>query len=298
MNLYQVSGDTQGNVAVMPALLHESKSMLAEQSSATAALDRDRLISDHLPMVRLIARRMHARLPQHVELEELVSAGTVGLIDAVQKFDQRKQVQFRSYAQFRIRGAIVDYLRTLDWSPRELRRKARGVEEAISLLTARLGRTPAEGEIAAELGLPLKAYQQLLGELKSLDVGSLNVERGQEGGEEELAYIPGPESDSPLFRLMQGEMRERVAAAIDDLPEKERIVLSLRYFEDLSMKEIGAVLGVVESRASQIHTSAILGSAPRWRQRGRTSQAAGAVKLPVGPLKCVACPVLLNRSLR
>ena len=157
----------------------------------TVDLERERMLLEHLPTVRYIARRIHERLPQHVELDDLVSAGVVGLIDAFSKFDHTKKVQFKSYAQFRIRGAILDSLRTLDWSPRELRRKGRAVEEAIRALTQRLGRAPAEQEIATDLGLELTEYQQLLGDLKGLEIGSLHVERTEDSGDEELAYIPG-----------------------------------------------------------------------------------------------------------
>ena len=224
----------------------------------TVDLERERMLLEHLPTVRYIARRIHERLPQHVELDDLVSAGVVGLIDAFSKFDHTKKVQFKSYAQFRIRGAILDSLRTLDWSPRELRRKGRAVEEAIRALTQRLGRAPAEQEIATDLGLELTEYQQLLGDLKGLEIGSLHVERTEDSGDEELAYIPGSPEDDPLFRCLQSEMRERLAGAIDGLPEKERLVLTLYHYEGLTMKEIGQMLGVVESRVSQIHSSAVL----------------------------------------
>lgn len=220
--------------------------------------EREQLLLEHMPMVRFVARKIHERLPQHVDLEDLVSAGVIGLIDALNKFDDRKQVQFRSYAQFRVRGAILDSLRVLDWSPRELRRRGREVEEAIRSLTHRLGRTPGEQEIADELRLGLGAYQQLLGDLKSLEIGSLHAERNEDSGDEELSYIPGAPEEDPLFRCLEGEMKRRVAEAIDGLPEKERLVLTLYYYEELTMKEIGLTLGVVESRVSQIRSSAVL----------------------------------------
>jgi RNA polymerase sigma factor for flagellar operon FliA len=219
---------------------------------------RDQMLLEHLPTVRYLARRIHERLPQHVELEDLVSAGVVGLIDAFSKFDHTKQVQFKSYAQFRIRGAILDSLRTLDWSPRELRRKGRAVEEAIRSVTQKLGRVPSEPEIAHEMDLGLNEYQQLLGELKGLEIGSLHLERTEDSGDEELTYIPGAPEDDPLFRCLQGEMKQRLTDAIEDLPEKERMVLTLYYYEELTMKEIGLTLGVVESRVSQIHSSAVV----------------------------------------
>jgi RNA polymerase sigma factor for flagellar operon FliA len=220
--------------------------------------DRDQLLLEHLPTVRYLARRIHERLPQHVELDDLISAGIVGLIDAFAKFDHTKKVQFKSYAQFRIRGAILDSLRTLDWSPRELRRKGRAVEEAIRSVTQRLGRVPTEQEIAHEMKLELTEYQQLLGELKGLEIGSLHLERSEDSGDEELSYIPGSPQEDPLFRCLQGEMKQRLADAIEELPEKERMVLTLYYYEELTMKEIGLTLGVVESRISQLHSSAVV----------------------------------------
>src|SRR5438105_2115040 len=152
---------------------------ITEDGSST---ERDLVLMEHLPTVRYLARRIHERLPQHVELDDLVSAGVVGLIDAFSKFDHTKKVQLKSYAQFRIRGAILDSLRTLDWSPRELRRKGRAVEEAIRALTQRLGRAPAEQEIAEEMGFTLGNYQQLLGDLKGLEIGSLHVGRPDDSG--------------------------------------------------------------------------------------------------------------------
>jgi RNA polymerase sigma factor for flagellar operon FliA len=220
--------------------------------------EQEHVLLEHLPMVRFLARRIHERLPQHVEIEDLVSAGVVGLMDAFSKFDPAKKVQFRSYAQFRIRGAILDSLRTLDWGPRELRRKGRAVEEGIRTLTARLGRPPGEAEVAAELGLDLDAYQQLLGDLKGLEIGTLHVERNEDSGEEELAYVPGRPEEDPLFCCLRGELEQRLTDAIAHLPERERLVMTLYYYEEMTMREIGLALGVVESRVSQVHASAVV----------------------------------------
>jgi RNA polymerase sigma factor for flagellar operon FliA len=226
---------------------------------AAIALSREeeRVLLEHLPTVRFLARRIHDRLPHHVDLEDLVSAGVVGLMDALAKFDPEKKVQFRSYAQFRIRGAILDSLRTLDWSPRELRRKGREANEALHALTARLRRTPTESEVAQQMGLELSEYQQLLGDLKGLEVGTLNIERNEDSGDEELAYVPGKPDEDPLFRCLRGEMENRLAEAIAGLPERERLVMTLYYYEEMTMREIGLALGVVESRVSQIHASAV-----------------------------------------
>src|ERR1700734_1969940 len=249
-----------------------------EGSSAT---ERDLLLMEHLPTVRYLARRIHERLPQHVELDDLVSAGVVGLIDAFSKFDHKKKVQFKSYAQFRIRGAILDSLRTLDWSPRELRRKGRAVEEAIRSLTARAGHAPGEPEVAVEMGLSLEEYQQLLGDLKGLEIGTLHMERNEDSGEEELAYVPGRPDEDPLFRCLRGELEDRLTAAISHLPERERLVMTLYYYEEMTMREIGLALGVVESRISQVHASAVvhLRAALRDLATRGVNHAAGARKL-------------------
>jgi RNA polymerase sigma factor for flagellar operon FliA len=220
--------------------------------------EQERVLLEHLPIVRFLARRIHERLPQHVDIEDLVSAGVVGLMDAFSKFDPGKKVQFRSYAQFRIRGAILDSLRTLDWSPRELRRKGRAVEEAIRVLTARLGRPPGEPEVAAEMALSLEDYQLLLGDLKGLEIGTLHMERNEDSGEEQLAYVPSNPEEDPLFRCLRGELEERLSDAITHLPDRERLVMTLYYYEEMTMREIGLALGVVESRVSQIHASAVV----------------------------------------
>jgi len=251
----------------------------ATQAGATVlTAEQERVLLEHLPIVRFLARRIHERLPQHVEIEDLVSAGVVGLMDAFAKFDPAKKVQFRSYAQFRIRGAILDSLRTLDWSPRELRRKGRAVEEAIRALTARLGHAPGEGEIAAEMGVELDEYQQLLGDLKGLEIGTLHLEHNEDSGEEELAYVPGRPEEDPLFRCLRGELEERLANAIAGLPDRERLVMTLYYYEEMTMREIGLALGVVESRVSQVHASAVT----HLRAALRDLAARGAFDRPVG----------------
>ena len=190
-------------------------------------------------------------------IEDLYSAGVLGLLDAFGRFDPSKQVLFRTYAQHRIRGAILDSLRTLDWSPRELRRKGRAVEDAIQTLIAQFQRSPIDIEIAQKLNISLAAYQQLLGELKGLEVGSLQSERSEDSDEEALDLIPGRPDDDPLFHYLDGEMRERLTTAIDELPERERLVMTLYYYEETTMREIGLILDVVESRVSQIHASAV-----------------------------------------
>jgi len=246
--------------------------------------ERDRILLEQLPQVRYLARRIHERLPRHVPLEDMVHAGVIGLIDALNKFDRSKHVQFGSYAKFRIRGAILDSLREMDWGPRELRRKARRVEEAQRKLSMDLSRAPTEVEVAAELNLELREFQQLLTELDGLEVGSLHLESPWDGKDEDLCdYLPNAPEDTPFFRCMRSEMKELLARAVSDLPGKEQQVLALYYFEELTMKEVGAVLGIGESRVSQIHSLAVVRLRARLEQlmsttkpASRAAQAGGA----------------------
>lgn len=267
MTNYNVENDHDlegvlSDIAIIPedltSIIEAPEHLQPNQSMQTLSeTDRNTLLLENMTMVKYLARRIHARLPQHVELDDLVSAGIVGLMDAVGKFNHSKNVPFKSYAQFRIRGAILDSLRVLDWSPRELRPKGRAMKEAINSLTQKLGRAPEETEIAAEMKIDLAALYQIASDLKGLEISSLNMLHNEDSGEEELAYVAGPLSDDPLLRCLQGEMKQRLMDAIDELPERERMVISLYYFEELTMKEIGQMLGIVESRVSQINSSAV-----------------------------------------
>jgi RNA polymerase sigma factor for flagellar operon FliA len=242
------------------------------------AEERNRLIVEHLPQVQYIARRVHDRLPSQVPIEDLYHAGVLGLMDAIERFDPQKKVQFESYAKFRIRGAILDSLRELDWSPRSLRRQARQIEQAHAKLSSALGRAATEIEVAGELGLSIESYQRLLGELRGLGLGSLEKETGENGEETDLVrYAPDGDSD-PFFLCLQSEMKERLAEAIADLEEQEQQVLSLYYYEELTMKEVGHVIGVGESRVSQIHSSAMVKLRGRLRLGFAQQPPAGAQK--------------------
>lgn len=221
--------------------------------------ERERVLLEQLPQVRYIARRIHERLPRHVPSEDLVHAGVLGLIDALNKFDLSKHVQFSSYAKFRIRGAILDSLRELDWSPRELRRKGRLVDSTYFQLSGKLGRAPSENEIAEEMGIGLREMQCLLAELDGLELGSLRIESPRDGKEEDLTdFIPSKPEETPFFQCLHSEMKHLLAEAISELPEKERRVLALYYYEELTMKKVGATLGIGESRVSQIHSLALV----------------------------------------
>src|ERR1700688_2176360 len=221
--------------------------------------ERERILMEQLPQVRYIARRIHERLPRHVPFEDLVHSGVIGLIDALNKFDLSKHVQFSSYAKFRIRGAILDGLRELDWSPRELRRKGRLVESTYSELSGKLGRAPSEMEIAQQMGLNLRELQLLLAELDGLELSSLRIESSRDGKPEDLTdYVPSKPEDTPFFQCLRCETKHLLERAISELPEKEQRVLALYYYEELTMKEVGVALGIGESRVSQIHSLAMV----------------------------------------
>ncbi len=249
-----------------------------KNDSATAVLDpveRERLLQENLPEVRYIARRIHDRLPSHVPFDDLVHAGIVGLIDAVDKFDPGRNVQLKSYARFRIRGAILDSLRQMDWSPRALRRQARRIEEAQREIATKEGRAATDTEIAAQMGISLAEYQQVLGDLRGLDLGSLQAASGEETPENPHCSLTAKEEEDPFQLCLRSEMRTLLAEAIEELEEKERHVLGLYYLEELTMKEVGVILDIGESRVSQIHTAAIL------RLRGRLREKIQAQRDPV-----------------
>lgn len=221
-------------------------------------IDRDKVVEEMLVQVKYIARRIHERLPQHVPFDDLVQAGMVGLLDAVQKFDPTKNAQLKTYAKFRIRGAILDSLRDCDWGPRDLRRQARQVEEVQTKLRNQFGRAATEEEIAKELGLNLAEYYELLGTLHGMTLGSLEDSTDHEDSHDELCtYIPYAPEQDPFFLCASSEMKEILKNALGDLPKKEREVLVLYYYEELTLREVGEILGVVESRVSQLRSAAL-----------------------------------------
>lgn len=232
--------------------------------SATLSLPPDRTpvmeqdLLDQFHLVRSIARRIHKRLPSKVDFEDLYSAGLVGLVEANATFDPAKNIKFAGYAQFRIRGAILDSLRLSDWAPRRLRHEGRAVGDAIRVLTARLGREPAEDDVAAELKISLAAYQKLLGDLNGLLIGTLHRTYDEDSGEEYLDYIQGKPEDDSLFHCMREERKYRLTRAIEGLSSRERLVITSYYYEEMTMPEIGLLLGVNWRRVRQIHASAVL----------------------------------------
>lgn len=218
----------------------------------------DQTVLEQMPQVKYIARRIHEHLPQHVPFEDLMQAGMVGLLDALNKFDSEKNVKFASYAKFRIRGAILDSLRELDWSPRDLRRRSRQIDSVTQKLQTELGRTASEPELAKALGLSLEEFQALTNEIRGLEVSSLQCESGDDNQEADLAQsIQGPADEDPLTLFERGEMNARLQKAIAKLPEREQQALMLYYQQELTMREVGELMGVGESRVSQIHSIAV-----------------------------------------
>jgi RNA polymerase sigma factor for flagellar operon FliA len=220
--------------------------------------DRDQLILKELPQVYYIARRVYERLPQHVPFEDLVHAGVVGLIESIRTYDPRKSVPFKSYAKFRVRGAILDSLRELDWGSRPLRRKGRLIEETIATLSAKFGRQPEEDEIAEEMGISLDKLHDLTRRLDGLNLVGQQLNAVYDRSEKQDLIESAPSKEENPFDLcLRTEVRDRLAKAIGTLSDKEQMVLTLYYKEELTMKEIAAVMQVVESRVSQIHAIAI-----------------------------------------
>jgi RNA polymerase sigma factor for flagellar operon FliA len=213
---------------------------------------------EYLPIVLVVARRIYRLVPEQVSFGDLYGAGVAGLISALRKFDFCGRSQFSDDARFGIREAILDSLRGLVWSAEELRRKGRPIEEAIHTLTAELARPPSELEMSRELSVDLPAYHRLLDELKGIEIGTLHTQRSKESGEEEVVNLPNQAEENPQSRFQRAELQRRLADAINDLPERERLVVTLSYYEGLTLKRIGFVLDEVESRVSQIHASAIL----------------------------------------
>jgi RNA polymerase sigma factor for flagellar operon FliA len=227
-------------------------------SSETQSADRERLIMEHLPQVRLIARRIHEKVPESVSLEDLVSTGIVGLITAIDNFDAAHNVKLKTYAEYKIRGAILDSLRELDWAPRQKRKKAKQIEAAIAQAEQKLRRVPCEAEIAEELGLSLAEYHEWLVEVRGVNLGALEYANGNAEPCDMLQFISDNEDNWPSRLLERAELEKLLAQAIDKMPYVERTVLSLYYHEELTLREIAKVMDLHESRVSQLKSQAIL----------------------------------------
>ncbi len=222
--------------------------------------DRDELILSHLPLVKFIVSRIAAQLPPHLDQDDLMSAAVIGLITAAERFDPTRGVLFKTFAEQRIRGTIMDELRSQDWLTRSLRDKFKRLEREFSALEQRFGRNPTSEEVAASLGMELQDYFRLLEEVHLLSFVSLNDSWEDEDGSPFglLDVLEDKGCENPQNKLMARQMVDSLAEAIDTLPEKERIVITLYYYEELNLKEIGSVLNLTESRISQLNSQAII----------------------------------------
>ena len=219
--------------------------------------ERESLILEHLPQVRLIARRIQERLPDSISIDDLVSTGVLGLISAIDNFDPAHNVKLKTYAEYKIRGAILDSLRGLDWAPRQKRRKSKQIEAAIAIVEQRLQGPASEDEIAVQLEITLEEYHEWLVEIRGLNLASLEY-AGNDQGKDLLHYLPDTGENLPSTLLERAELEKLLASSIERIPEIEQTVLSLYYHEELTLREIAQVVKLHESRISQLKSQAIV----------------------------------------
>lgn len=234
--------------------------------TATGTLDKERNVADFVPLVKRIAHHMMAKLPASVQVDDLVQAGMIGLLDAINRYEDSLGAQFETYAAQRIRGAMLDELRRADWLPRSLRRKMRRIEAAVNALEQRLGCSPTEPELAAELNVSLAEYHEILQDAR----GGQLIYYEDFGQDDDGHFLdrccPDPENN-PLEALLDEDLRSTLIGAIDDLPPREKLVMGMHYEQEMNLREIGEVLGVSESRVCQLHTQAIARVRSRLKQR-------------------------------
>ncbi len=247
-----------GESTEMESLLREAK---REHDEIPLDL-KERVVLEHAPLIRYIVNRIAVRLPSHIDLDDLHNTGVIGLMDAIEKYDPAKNCKFKTYAEFRIKGAILDQLRSLDWVPRSVRQKGRKLERAYGEVEQRLGRSANEDEVADSLGLELEKFHVLINQVRGISLVNLEEIRGiNSDGDRAGTFadiIEDVHSENPFASLKLMETKHVISDTIGSLPEKERLVISLYYYEDLNMKEIGNILGITESRVCQIHTKAVM----------------------------------------
>jgi RNA polymerase sigma factor FliA len=233
--------------------------MIAYQTDACglSAEERERLILEHMPQVNLIARRIHETLPGNVCLDDLVSSGVVGLIMAIDNYDPSQAVKLKTYAEYKIRGAILDSLRGMDWASRHRRKKYKEIEAAITSAEKKLHRPPTEEEIAAELNMTLDEYRARLVEVQGLTLGSLEMTIGPDNGQDLLSIIPSGD-ELPSATVERAELERLISKAVDQLSEPEKLILALYYQEELTLREIGEIVNLRVSRVSELKTTSIL----------------------------------------
>jgi len=230
----------------------------ATEIDETADSRRERLILEHLPQVHLIARRFHEKLPGSVCLDDLISTGVIGLIGAIDNFDSRQNTKLKTYAEYKIRGAILDSLRSMDWASRHRRKKAKDIEAAIQTAQQKLQGAPTEEQIAAEMGMSLEDYRARLVEIQGLNLESLEVTTSPSSSQTLMSLLPDPEENLPSNLLERAELERLLAKCIEEMPAKEKTVLSLYYREELTLREIAEVMDLHISRVVELKSNAIL----------------------------------------
>ncbi len=230
-----------------------------EEPSKLTPQQKDKLIMEYAPLIKFIAQKIAVRLPANIELDDLISSGVIGLMDAIEKYDPSRDNKFKTYAEFRIRGSILDELRAQDWVPRSVRDKSKMLDRALIELEAQLGRGATDEELAERLGVSMDEFHDLLNQVKPVSLLSIDDSATFSNVDKKsiLNLLESCKLSNPFNQLNLKSVKDIVAAAIEDLPERQRLVLSLYYYEDLNLKEIGRVLRVTESRVSQLHAQAI-----------------------------------------
>jgi RNA polymerase sigma factor for flagellar operon FliA len=238
---------------------------------------KDELVREYAPLIKFIAQKIAVRLPSNIELDDLISAGVIGLMDAFDKYDVSRDNKFKTYAEFRIRGAMLDELRAQDWVPRSIRDKSKLLERTIVQLESDLGRPASDEELAVSLGMTIDEYHDLVNQVRPISLLPIDHAATFSNTDKKsiMDLLEGSRTNSPFNQLNVKNIKEVVASAIEGLPERQRLVLSLYYYEDLNLKEIGEVLRVTESRVSQLHAQAVI------RLRAKLASTIGAGELEI-----------------
>ncbi len=257
------------NVTLLKKYKEEPKKLTQNQ--------KDDLIKEYAPLIKFVAQKISVRLPSNIELDDLISAGVIGLMDAIDKYDSTRDNKFKTYAEFRIRGAILDELRAQDWVPRSIRDKAKLLDRTMASLESDLGRAPTDEEISSALNIKVSEFHDLVNQVRPVSL--LSIDNSQSFSNDDhksiLNLLESSKLNNPFNQLNVKSIKEVVAQAIEELPERQRMVLSLYYYEDLNLKEIGQVLRVTESRVSQLHAQAVA----RLRVKLQLSISAGELEV-------------------
>jgi len=231
-----------------------------EEPGKLSPQQKDKLIMEYAPLIKFIAQKIAIRLPSNIELDDLISSGVIGLMDAINKYDPSRDNKFKTYAEFRIRGSILDELRAQDWVPRSVRDKAKMLDRTLVKMEAQLGRSATDKEVAGCLGISMDEFYDLVNQVRPVSILSIDDAATFSNVDKKsiLNLLEGCKLNNPYTQLNTKSVKEAVTKAIEDLPERQRLVLSLYYYEDLNLKEIGMILRVTESRVSQLHAQAII----------------------------------------